>query len=354
MNHLWQGRVDLPHQTDTLRWHQVIEPIKPARRPGIALLGFASDEGIRRNGGRIGAAQGPASLRSSLANLPLVHSAPLYDAGDVSCVDGNLEGAQGEYARRLANLLDDGHFPLGLGGGHEIGFATYLGLITHLRGRRERVAIVNFDAHFDLRRQAKASSGTPFLQALDHAAYHGMDVRYFCVGVSESANTPHLFATARAFGVRYLRDDELASWTVGTACDRLTTWLAEVDLIYLSLCLDVLPQAVAPGVSAPSARGVAPEVLEALIDAVMSTGKTAVVDVAELSPAHDRDEATARVAARLLHRITVALGRVASRVDSLGTAGRDSLRAGSRATARWTSEASRVMSSLAAHDTVDS
>jgi formiminoglutamase len=306
VNHSWQGRVDAPDQADTWRWHQVVRPLSTSSPPGIALLGFASDEGIRRNGGRPGAVAGPQALRASLANLPVMHTVPLYDAGDVACLEGALESAQDVYARQLTELLDAGHFPVGMGGGHEIAFASYLGLAAHLRGRRERVAIVNFDAHFDLREQPAPSSGTPFLQALHHAVRHDLDVRYFCLGVSDSANTRHLFASAERLGVAYLRDEELTPWALASACGRLSAWLREADWIYLSVCLDVLPQAVAPGVSAPSARGISLEVLETLLAVVMATGKTALADIAELSPGHDRDAATARVAARLLHRIASA------------------------------------------------
>ncbi|HEY0661285.1 MAG TPA: formimidoylglutamase [Lysobacter sp.] len=303
MSTLWQGRIDHPEQADTLRWHQMVLPLTPTAAPGVALLGLASDEGVRRNGGRPGAAQGPVALRAALANLPVWHCGPLYDAGDIVCTSGALETAQAEYAARIAALLDAGHFPLGLGGGHEIAYASYLGLMTHLGNSASRVGMVNFDTHFDLRKQALASSGTPFLQALDHAADCGHHVHYMCLGVSPTANTRHLFTTADHRGVRYLRDEELAPWSLEDARYRLATWLLEVDVVYLSLCLDVLPQAVAPGVSAPSAHGISLEVLEALLDVVLATGKTLVADIAELSPPHDRDAATARVAARLLHRI---------------------------------------------------
>jgi formiminoglutamase len=52
-------------------------------------------------------------------------------------------------------------------------------------------------------------------------------------------------------------------------------------------------------------------VVEPLLDAVAATGKVKVLDVAELSPPHDRDKVTARVAARLIHRVTHAVGRAA-------------------------------------------
>jgi formiminoglutamase len=305
----WSGRVDLPEGPATRRWHQwVREPVAGAA-PGVALLGFASDEGVRRNGGRTGAAEGPAALRTMLSNLPLLDDTPLYDAGTVDVVGGDLEGAQQRYAERLAALLDAGHLPVGLGGGHEIAFATYQGLAKHLGERRPRVAIVNIDAHFDLRRQDRGSSGTPFLQAIEHARALGLPLDYCVYGISASANTRVLFGTAAELGVHYVRDDELGLLDLPARIAELQAKLAHVDVVYQTICLDALPHAVAPGVSAPSARGVPLEVVEPLLDAVAATGKVKVLDVAELSPPHDRDHVTARVAARLIHRVTHAVRR---------------------------------------------
>jgi len=98
----------------------------------------------------------------------------------------------------------------------------------------------------------------------------------------------------------------LCTWNWQAQAEVLRAWCDAVDVIYLTLCLDVLPQAVAPGVSAPNPRGVNLEVLEALLDLVMASGKVRVVDVAELCPPLDPDQATARVAARLIHRMVSA------------------------------------------------
>jgi formiminoglutamase len=57
---------------------------------------------------------------------------------------------------------------------------------------------------------------------------------------------------------------------------------------------------VAPGVSAPAARGLALEVVEGLVDVVLGAGKLALFEVAELNPRLDVDGRTAKVAARLV------------------------------------------------------
>lgn len=305
----WSGRIDLPEDASTRRWHQWVRTPTAGCAPGIAVLGFACDEGVRRNHGRIGAAEGPMALRKMLSNLPVMGDAPLYDAGTVACTDGDLEAAQARYAEAMASLLDAGHLAVGLGGGHEIAYASYLGLAKHLEARRPRVAIVNLDAHFDLRRQDQGSSGTPFLQAIEHARAAGLPLDYLVYGVSAAANTRLLFDTADTLGVHYVRDDELGLLELPQRLGELQGRLADVDAIYLTIDIDGLPHAMAPGVSAPAARGVPMEVVEPLLDVVAATGKLRLMDVAELSPPLDRDNVTARVAARLIHRVTHAAMR---------------------------------------------
>jgi formiminoglutamase len=88
----------------------------------------------------------------------------------------------------------------------------------------------------------------------------------------------------------------------------LAAFLAEVDHVYFTICLDVLPAAVAPGVSAPAARGVPLDVVEPIIDVIAASGKLRVADIAELNPGCDIDQRTARVAARLLARVAERAG----------------------------------------------
>ncbi len=81
--------------------------------------------------------------------------------------------------------------------------------------------------------------------------------------------------------------------------------MARCDQLYLTLDLDVLPAAQAPGVSAPAAYGVALAQIEALAECVRDSGKLRVIDIAELNPRIDSDGRTARAAARLLHQLTL-------------------------------------------------
>lgn len=301
----WQGRVDSTETGDARRWHQVMRPAFRAEVPGRALLGFCSDAGVARNQGRTGASEGPLALRRQLANQAYHLTAPLYDAGDVVCQGDNLEGAQQAFAGQVSELLEQGHRVIGLGGGHEIAFASFSGLLAHAQRQTTmpRLGILNLDAHLDLRQAERASSGTPFRQCAELCQEAGIDFHYTCLGVSRGGNTPALFARAESLGVEWVLDEQCRSLDSPALKAALERLLARVDWLYLTICLDALPAWIAPGVSAPSARGIELSLVEDVIDHLAARVALPVVDVAEFNPSLDIDARTARVAARLVERL---------------------------------------------------
>ncbi|MBV1790655.1 formimidoylglutamase [Marinobacterium sp. D7] len=305
-NDIWTGRVDADESPElATRLHQVIKPL--AEGPaGLVLIGFCSDEGVRRNQGRVGAAQAPNKLRRALANLPWSPERTAYDAGDVQCEEQQLETAHQALADRVTDCLEAGHFPLVLGGGHEVAFGTWLGLAQHIEasGEKPRIGIVNFDAHFDLRPDSNgASSGTPFYQIARQCQARGLEFRYCCLGVSEVSNTAALFRRADELGVSYRSDADMGLLHLQETIRQLEQFMESCDLLYLTIDLDVLPASVAPGVSAPAPHGVGLEILEPLIATIKRSGKLKIADIAEYNPTFDIDNWTARAAARLIHFI---------------------------------------------------
>ncbi|GAB2476616.1 formimidoylglutamase [Comamonas humi] len=310
----WTGRVDTEETGPTTRWHQRVRPFDARSAGGVALMGFAVDEGVRRNGGRQGAAGGPKAMRSVLANLALHDdSMALWDAGDVSCPDGRLEAAQSALAGRVAQALAQGCRPLVLGGGHEVAWGSFQGLAQHLQAQGSqprRVLVVNLDAHFDLRTASEANSGTPFRQIQGWCAQQGWPFEYRVFGINRDANTTALFQRAHDLNVPYWLDDALQTPEgAAQACAALARDLQACDAAYLTVCLDVLPMSLVPGVSAPAALGVPLPVVQGLIDTVLASGKLALADIAELNPAFDRDAHSARVAARIAARIALGAHR---------------------------------------------
>src|SRR5690606_9219935 len=306
----WKGRVDAAEGPTGQRWHQVVRPFDHNSAPGVVLPGFACDAGVQRNHGRPGARKGPAAIRAMLSNMPVRQRSDIFDAGDIApqssdATDG-LEPAQDQLSDHLASILAKGHMPIALGGGHEIAFGSFEGLARHLSAGDEaspRIGILNLDAHFDLRQAEHASSGTPFRQIAESCRQRGWAFNYCCLGVSEFANTQALFDRAASLGVDWLLDEEMDITRRTAVLERLDAFLEKVDHLYFTICLDVLPAYVAPGVSAPAARGVPLDIVEAITDHVAASGKMRLADIAELNPDFDIDHRSARVAARLVTRI---------------------------------------------------
>ncbi|WP_430334351.1 formimidoylglutamase [Rhodococcus sp. ACT016] len=299
----WSGRTD-GTGPEHLRWHQAVTPYRPGAGTGTVLIGFASDEGVRRNKGRQGASAGPDALRKALSSMALENETTLSDAGTVAVTGDGLEAGQEALGAAVTTALDSGRLPVVLGGGHEVAYGTYLGVAgSQLRQQHPRLGILNLDAHFDLRSDVVPSSGTPFRQIAEAEESAGTSHRYDVIGISQPSNTNTLFETAHRLGVRYLLDEHCGVADRDRVDEFVTDFLDDVDIVYLTIDLDVLPAAVAPGVSAPAAYGVPLEIIQRVCDQVSVSGKLAVVDVAELNPSIDVDNRTARTAARLIHRI---------------------------------------------------
>ncbi|MDN5688446.1 MAG: formimidoylglutamase [Brachybacterium sp.] len=341
---LWSGRHD-GDGPEHARWHQVVQvvaadgapapvasggasgdsgaargdsarqtvsavPSAPsAEAPHIAVLGFRSDEGVRRNRGRVGAADGPAALRRALAPLalhgPLAEGAVgLHDLGDAETVGEDLEGGQDRASALTSAALDRPGALLSvvLGGGHETAWSSYRGLMGSGLGPRagQRWGVLNLDAHFDLREEPRPTSGTPFAQMARAEQQAGRDLRYAVLGIAEPSNTGALFTRARELGVRWWTDQQCLEAGTDGIRRFVEDFAADLDILYLTIDLDVLPAATAPGVSAPAAYGVPLPLIAAAVRAAAGSGKLALLDVVELNPSLDVDARTARAAARLI------------------------------------------------------
>lgn len=293
----WSGRVDGPGP-DHARWHSTITG--ELHGPGITLLGFASEEGVRRNQGRLGAAHGPAALRGALGSLAIHEDIALGDAGTITTHGTDLEAAHDQLSDAVQHLIEHDQLVVVLGGGHETAFGSGRGAI---RALPTPPRIINLDAHFDLREAPEATSGTPFRQL---AAEAGEQFSYHVLGISPANNTKILVDTAHSLGVGFHTDVELLQLTPRLAAELATSLAEDHDHIHLSIDLDVLPAAVAPGMSAPAGLGVDLPLIHAICVALAATGKLRLVDVVELNPTYDVDGRTARVAARLINDIVTA------------------------------------------------
>jgi len=305
----WTGRVD-SEETKGLayRLHEIIEPFSNQTN-ALALVGFCSDEGVRRNKGRIGAKDSPNILRKALANLPWLASKNIVDAGNITCTNNNLEKAHIALANQVKQCLDHSNLPIVLGGGHEVAYGSWLGMINHYKSTSDStlpsIGIINLDAHFDLRKDNNgASSGTPFYQISNDCQRSDIPFNYCCLGVSDISNTEALFKRAEQLNVSYRRDSEMGINKINETISQLNEFINSIDVIYLTIDLDVLPASVMPGVSAPAAKGVDLIVIEEIINTITQSKKLKLADIAEYNANYDIDNCSARVAARLFHLIT--------------------------------------------------
>lgn len=323
---LWEGRLE-PYESDRARyWYQLVTAYSNQK---IGLIGFACDQGVRRNLGRVGAKAAPKTIRKAFAKLPCSLSLQnaycsykltndlvelVGDAGDVYCEDGNnvvdglLESTQSVYAQRVTEIIHQGSLAIGLGGGHAIAFASYLGLWNAFNDPNKhnknssspRIGIINFDAHLDLRNASVGSSGTPFRQIAEHSKSNGQIFKYCAIGISDYSNTAALFDRARELDVTVIKDNDCLRLPWEGIEQQLDSFINQVDMIYLTIDMDVLDASVVPGVSAPAAKGLSLDFVERCIEYIFSKEVVRMADIAEINPTYDIDGRSSKVAARLL------------------------------------------------------
>lgn len=307
------AKVDLPATApeDPRLGHLLGNDLAAAK---VVIVGFPTDVGVRRNGGRPGAAGAPAEIRRCLyrmtpdARVPAMTAlvASTVDVGDVVTGE-DLEGDQEQLGEVVGLALAAGAFPIVLGGGHETAYGHFLGYVRAGRA----VTLLNWDAHADVRplRPEGGHSGSPFRQALLHAS--GLARGYAVAGLlPQSVAADHLSFIAEHNG-RFVFRDALDAAAI-RAMYRSPLG-AGVGLL-ASFDIDAVDQAHAPGVSAPATGGLPPtHWLMAAHEAGRNLAVTSA-DVAETNPALDRDGQTARLAALTVWWI---LRGIAERADPI-------------------------------------
>ena len=296
---IWQGRFD---GEDPL-YHRIFQRVSlendyDSISPNdFVLHGFAVDEGVKRNKGRAGAKDAPDIIRKNMSNFPVVSPEfSLKDFGNITCENGNLEGAQNELAEKIAQVLKRNGKSVVLGGGHEVTFAHYSGIRKAFP--ELKIGIINIDAHFDNRKPEAgigASSGTGFWQIAQEGEIHSLHI-----GIQKNSNTLKLFDTAHQYGMKYILADELFFENLPAVYTRIDELISACDVLYLTVCMDVFNVAIAPGVSAAAYNGIfADAAFMHYFKHILKSEKLLAFDIAEVNPVFDLNERTARLAASL-------------------------------------------------------
>lgn len=276
--------------------------------PRVVIIGFSSDNGVKRNGGRSGASGGPAAIRKQLYKMtPDAEDSGEFaklitltgDAGDIK-VTGDVESDQQALGEVLSSYLKEGVIPIVLGGGHETAFGHFLGYAKS----NLSTAIINMDAHTDVRplKNGKAHSGSPFRQAIEHES--SCCEQYLAAGLQ-----PHAVAEAhinyiKTNGGRVIFRDETNITKFSGLFD-----ITGSERIMVTFDMDAVDQAFAPGVSAPCVNGVLPDLW--LTSAYLSgrNKKVTSFDLSEVNPDYDRDNQTTKLAALTIWHFLLGLSQ---------------------------------------------
>lgn len=321
---VWQGRIDSREDFDAYRWHQWVELIDLNKSEnfefngelGFAFVGFCCDIGVKKNKGRTGAAAGPDSIRKEMANLPcrFTEKLRLFDVGNIDCSNIDLETGQELLRKVVSKVLKMNLIPIVLGGGHEVAFGHYNGLIDYYKKscNNPKLGIINFDAHFDLRPYPNGgTSGTMFRQIADRCASEGRTYSYMALGIQTHRNTVDLFKTADKLNVRYLTAKEIVDGDVWSFMEKVDWFIKEQDYLYLTVCSDVFSSAFAPGVSATQPLGLTPETVLKMLKYILKTGKVVSFDIAEVSPRFDQDNTTSNLASVIIFNVIESFAQLA-------------------------------------------
>jgi len=281
-------------------------------RRSFVIGGYPDDEGIRLNGGRPGASQAPTVIRKSFYKMTPSLQQPadfeLYDFGDLDSASAPLAHRHELGSSVCTEVLQRGARWIGLGGGHDYGFAEAKGFLDWSRSQKQRPLVLNFDAHFDVRPTTRGlSSGTPFYRMLEA----GYELDFAELGIQSQCNSKKHLDWLKARGARILtmEDIEASGESFETCAVRLLDeWILRPRPTFLSIDIDAFSSAVAPGCSQSWPTGFMPADFFPLMDLLLRRLDVRVLGIYETSPPLDQDERTAKLAALILHRYVTRSG----------------------------------------------
>jgi formiminoglutamase len=289
---------------------------QPRLRPGQpVILGFPCDEGVRRNGGRPGAALAPDAIRRQLYRLTTwdrlddvdLATSGILDLGNVRVAD-TLEEAQTRLGQVVGEVLRAGAVPIILGGGHETAYGHYLGFVA----AGIECGILNYDAHLDVRSYAHGGhSGSPFRQAMEHPTQPLGRGRYVVVGAQRDRVARAHWQLVHDHGSKILwYDPETRPVGEGILFNKQVDYFVheqQCPAIMLTIDADGFRQGDVPGTSAPSPLGFHGATWPETAYHAGRAHCIRSVDLVEVNPNFDRDDQTARWAAAGLRAFLVGL-----------------------------------------------
>jgi len=274
----------------------------------VAILGVPFDSGVSY---RPGARFGPSHIRESsrllrpynpALQVPVFASQQVADAGDLAVNPFNIDDAIGAIERGARALLERTRFVLTLGGDHTVALPM-LRAVSAVHGP---VAVVHFDAHLDTWDTyfgAAYTHGTPFRRA----AEEGLLDRTGClhVGTRGPLYTDADLDQDSELGFQVIPAPDVEQLGVPGMVERIAQRVGDRP-VYVSIDIDVLDPAHAPGTGTPEAGGLTSRELLATLRSFARLNLVGA-DIVEVAPAYDHAQITGIAAAHVGYELLSAL-----------------------------------------------
>ncbi|WP_341322097.1 agmatinase family protein [Solibacillus sp. FSL H8-0523] len=214
----------------------------------------------------------------------------VVDVGDVKMHGTNILQCHENIEQAMTEVLtgSPNSFYVQIGGDHSITAPIIRAFKNHTN---KRIGIVQFDTHLDLRATDLdgPTNGTPIRQLLDAGIVRGEDV--YNIGLHGFYNAPSLIRAADDYGLNRITLKAFRQKGAETHMQEVMAELAEkVDIVYVTVDMDVLDIAYAPGVPASTPGGMR---TDELFDLLFEVGKYELVrgmDFVCLDPHRDTRE----------------------------------------------------------------
>jgi agmatinase len=273
----------------------------------VAVVGAPFDDGTSN---RPGTRYGPRAIRAADdgghagrphlgTGLDPFAALRVVDHGDCAVAPGDLLRSHEHLAEVLRGVLAAGAAPLVLGGDHSLSLPT-LRVLSERFGR-DGYAVVHFDTHADTAAElygVRISHGTPFRVAVEEGYLDGGHVVQ--VGLRGTWPGPGDFAWMRGAGFRWHTMDEIDARGLHRVLDDAIAHAAgAARRVYLTVDVDVLDPAFAPGTGTPEPGGLTTRELRGALRRVASELELCAADVVEVCPPFDVAGVTALAAERI-------------------------------------------------------
>ena len=276
----------------------------------VAIVGAPFDIGTTY---RPGARFGPAGIRAGSRLLrdysPHQDVRPfgaqqVVDMGDMALSPFIIDDAVAQVEAAANEILDSGAKMITLGGDHTIA----LPLLRSLNRVHGPVSVLHFDAHldtWDTYMNAPITHGTPFRRAYDEKLYiegHSMHV-----GIRGPLYGPDDLTDDASMGFDVLGTWEIEDIGIGGMAERIVARVGD-NPVYISIDIDVLDPAFAPGTGTPEIGGFSTRELNGILRGLAGVNLVGA-DIVEVSPAYDHAEITSLAAANLAYDLLGILAR---------------------------------------------